>query len=242
MAVFALAAVLLSAIPSSAWVRKASAGGMVSRGHDASCQGRLPIALALLTEAIEADFRNPEAHFLRGMVLYRMNRLAEASEELEAARELESGRVEACITLARIYERQARYDQALANAMEAVKLDPGHRVLAAAYFGKGRYDKAIESYERALRTPEEMGWVHNNLGCIHLMNGDLGRAVRELEAAVRAAPDNAVARNNLGAALERSGRPWEARSEYLLATRIDPNYANPRRNLEELSPMLKAEK
>ncbi len=77
-----LATAVWLAIPGASWLQRASAWRCISDGYALSRSGDLQTSLALLTQAVATDPRHPEAHFLRGVVLGRLGRTAEAAEEL----------------------------------------------------------------------------------------------------------------------------------------------------------------
>ncbi|MEK7765080.1 MAG: hypothetical protein AAB368_02470, partial [bacterium] len=81
------------ALPSASWLGRSGAGRLVAGAAELSQQARFVEALGELDRAVAADSSHAEAHFMRGVVLNRLGRRAEAAEELEAAVSLEPARV-----------------------------------------------------------------------------------------------------------------------------------------------------
>jgi len=93
------------AVPAASWLVRPSAGRLITEGAELSRQSRWPEAISVLDRAAAAAPRNAEAHFLKGVVLERLRRPAEAADELEAAVLLDASRADAYFLLARLYEK-----------------------------------------------------------------------------------------------------------------------------------------
>lgn len=93
-------------------------------------------------------------------------------------------------------------NDAIAVLSTAVSTDPklheGHSLLGVAYEMKGLHDRALESFENALKGDERNPEYLNNLGYLHFKNGDNDKAVKYLKRAVKIAPQVQRYWNNLG--------------------------------------------
>ena len=94
--------------------------------------------------------------------------------------------------------------------------------LGDAYRGARETDKAIKSYEQAIRLNYGAYAPHMKLGTLLMENGKTGRALTEFELAVKASDRDMLARYNYGVALHESGRRDEALAQWRTAADLDP--------------------
>jgi len=84
----------------------------------------------------------------------------------------------------------------------AVSTDPtlheAHSLIGVAYEMKGMRDRAFDSFEKAVKAAKNNAEYLNNLGYLHLKNGDYDKAAKYLKRAVKAAPQTQRYWNNLG--------------------------------------------
>ena len=93
-------------------------------------------------------------------------------------------------------------------------------------YNQGRYEEAIECYNKALEIDPDYGDAWNNKG---IVLDDLGRYEEAIECynkALEIDPDNAYVWNNKGVSLYHLGRYEEAIECYNKALEIDPNYGD----------------
>ena len=123
--------------------------------------------------------------------------------------------------------QQARYDDALAEFRQALRLMPdldrAHLGLGAALQGKGDLDGAITEYRTFLQRHVDDPDGHNNLGSVLQRKGELAAAIAEYRTALQARPDNALTHFNLGTALATQGQVEAAATEYRTAIRLNPD-------------------
>ena len=112
--------------------------------------------------------------------------------------------------------------------------DLAHHVLGCAYLREHRYDEAIAEFREALRLRPSYAEARSNLGAALELSGRPAEATVEYEAAVRASPNRADLRYNLGRALALQGRPDAALEQYEAAVRSDPDLAEAQGGLGEL--------
>lgn len=87
---------------------------------------------------------------------------------------------------------------------------------------EGRFEAAEELLQKALRSGESSGVLHNSLGQLYYARGELYLAAWEFEIASKALPHRAEPWNNLGLVYEASGRLDKAVDEYRRALDADP--------------------
>jgi tetratricopeptide (TPR) repeat protein len=154
-----------------------------------------------------ADDHGVSATFQDAVTLHAQGRLDEA---VAAYRDvLSQGRhFGAAYNLSLLYAASGQYTEALALALEAVKLGPG-------------------SAE-----------AHDHLGGILVRLGKHSLALTQFEEALRIQPTFARCCNNLGAALQALGRVDESIAWFERALDLDPNYTDARANLSNALALL----
>jgi tetratricopeptide (TPR) repeat protein len=106
--------------------------------------------------------------------------------------------------LAVVLERRNAGDKAMAVLERAVAEDSGtpqvHKNIGDAHYRAGRYEDALEAYQRAVKADPELGDdVYLKLGNIRFKQQDRDEAIRCWEHALQLDPDNAIVRTNLNA-------------------------------------------
>jgi Flp pilus assembly protein TadD len=138
--------------------------------------------------------------------------------------------------LARVFEEQGRWDEALRHYQAALDIDPDfalyrHNLAVAhdrlgSFLGKqGKIEKAVEHFRAALRLRPAYAEAHNDLGAALDRLGQTEEAVAHFRDALRLDPDLAEAHYNLGTVFMRQDRSAAAADEFREALRINPNLA-----------------
>jgi Flp pilus assembly protein TadD len=116
---------------------------------------------------------------------------------------------------------------------QAVQTNPASTTalleLGKAYRGLGQYDKAVKSFQTALRLAPNDSVLHRELGVAFSKQGNPDQAASSLREAVRLSPDDSEAWSNLGGALRRvgmSGAPKNYNKDALLESRECYNKAH----------------
>ena len=186
---------------------------------------------------VEQNPEHVEAHTLLGLCCAKLDRVDEAIAHLEVPASREVPRADVYYNLSKLYQKKGLYEQSLACALKAKKLDPDSlnlgNTLGLAYFGQGKYDKAVAEYTRILEK-EDKAWVRNNLGLLYIEMGENQKARTQLLRALELDPKNAKAHNNLGVVLQRMDRYREAREQFAEAVRLDPAYSRAKFNLQKI--------
>ena len=107
--------------------------------------------------------------------------------------------------------------------------------LAQVLFESGRFDEAIAECQEALKIKPDLAAAHNNLGAALIRNSQAGgtdlpqnsidEAIGHYRTALQIKPDFIQARGNLGNALLQKGQVDEAIAQFQKALEVDPQYA-----------------
>ena len=123
-------------------------------------------------------------------------------------------------------------DRALPHALAAVRLAPQvssiHSRLADVFFHLGRYDEAIDEYNKALAAkldPAPALWVHSQLGLALLQRNRLSEALNEFSIAIRIDPGKASTYLNRGGIEYQQGQLDAAASDFTRSLQIEQDPA-----------------
>jgi len=129
--------------------------------------------------------------------------------------------------LSAVLHRQGRYQEALAAADDALRLDPdiadGHTARGLNLERLGWLDSALAAFERALEIEPDSARGHLNRGVVLQRQGRLSEARAAYERAVRIEPQYALGHCNLGVVLQRQGQLQQAFEAFGRAARLRPN-------------------
>ena len=188
-------------------------------------QGRPDEAAPLFVEAARLAPSYYDTHHNLGMLLASRGQLDQAIAEWREEVRLKRT-AEGLTALAAALYQKGNPEEALANAYEAVTVDPE---LPGAQYNLGlmllereRFAEAGEHFRAACRLQPSLAVAHEDLGQALARMGDLGGAVAEFGEAVRLAPRIAGARHELAAVLLRTGRREDAIREYAKAVALEP--------------------
>lgn len=128
--------------------------------------------------------------------------------------------------LAHTLVTQERYQEAievLKPLSQSRTIDPQiHSLLGKSYWKIGEYDKAVKSFESALRLDYADASAHRDFGQMLMEDGKVGRALTEFELAIRFGDRDALSHYNYGLALYEFGRKDAALAQWELAFSADP--------------------
>jgi tetratricopeptide (TPR) repeat protein len=143
----------------------------------------------------------------RAIALWREAYRRQMAGDLDAAIETYRRSIEVCPTaeahtfLGWTYSFQGRLDEATAECLRAIEIDPEfgnpYNDIGVYLIQQDRLDEAVPWLERAMKAPryEPRQFPHMNLARIHIKRGRWWDALRELETARRLAPtDRELAR------------------------------------------------
>src|SRR5215813_12878864 len=95
--------------------------------------------------------------------------------------------------------------------------------LGNALAAEGRFDEAMNQFERALKTDPGLAKAHYNMGSLLTQQGKLDEAIAHFRQVMLLAPEDGRPPYHLGQIFSRQGKFDEAIRNYRLALRIDPS-------------------
>lgn len=198
-------------------------------------QGKNDLALNLVGKAIAL---NPGAAIFRlnyGVVLQRMDRVAEAAQCYRAAISLKKDYALAYHNHAQCLQAQGLLDEAITEYQNGITFDPNnpmlHHNLGAAFKAQGKLAAALSCFERALVLKPDYSLAHYNHGVTLQALGRLDDAVRHYERAIALEPARAESYSNMAVALQAQGRMDEAIARYEQAIKCKPDFHDAHSNL-----------
>ncbi len=188
----------------------------LARAHRALARPEAKAAdrVAELRAAVRADRTDPRLRTHLGVALYEAGQTHEAAGELLQALSLDSRYVPAHLNLALVWSALGLHDEALLNASEAQRLEPGNvRALCLRgwlLMAVDELEDAEGDFAAALSVQEDCAEALTNRGVIAWRRGEASAADEWLERALQVAPNQPAAVLNAALAHIASGRASEA--------------------------------
>jgi Flp pilus assembly protein TadD len=176
------------------------------------------------TLAVTRD--NPVAHQNLGDVLLKRGEALPAKQHYEETIRLAPGFADARNKLGSILGSLGRFDDAVAQFQEAIRLDDNAQVrhnLGLVFAMQGRTDEATREYEAALRLDRDHYLSLLRLGEALASRGRFAEAEAHLRRALELTPANSEARRLLAVTLVRGGRVEDAVHAYEEILRRSPD-------------------
>jgi len=178
-------------------------------------EGRLAEAATHLRAAVRINPKHSSAWGGLGQVLLAQGRTEEAIACFTRLLQDPAERVvNAYASLGLAYTLVAKYDLAIRNFTEALRIDPqcvpARQNLGVVLLQQGRAEEAVACFTPLLQDPQEQVDAHVNLGAAYTQLGQNDLAAQHYAEALRINPQHALARLNLGLVRLKQGRAAEA--------------------------------
>lgn len=175
----------------------------------------LAMATAAVMNALRLDERLADAHTALAHAKFHGLDWQGAERHFRTAIQLGPGYALAYFYYANFLAALRRFDEAIAEARAAVKLDPvsmaAESNLAVLYYIAGRNDEALEACRMALQMEPSLARGYDDLGRILLAKGDWREAMAALEKAASLSNRSARYLSSLGYGYAVTGRIDQAR-------------------------------
>jgi tetratricopeptide (TPR) repeat protein/DNA-binding winged helix-turn-helix (wHTH) protein len=131
-----------------------------------------------------------------------------------------------------VYNRMGRYEESIATAKEAIRIDPRLLIAYANLAGvqlyqQGDVKSALETCQRALQVDSRYAWAYDCVGWALLGKNDWAQAQAAFEKAVRFNPQSTLSRYRLAHAQRLQGHYQPALQTLEHILKIDPSDATP---------------
>jgi Flp pilus assembly protein TadD len=152
--------------------------------------------------------------------------------------DINPGFAEACYNLANTLAGQRRFDEAIVQYQEALKLRPNfleaRSNFANMLLDHGRAGEAVVQFQKLLEIKPDLAEADYSLGVALADCGRFDEAIAHYQKAVAVKPNYVDAHYNLAAALAARARFSEAVTHYHRAVELEPDSADARNNLARL--------
>ncbi|GBU23715.1 hypothetical protein R83H12_00332 [Fibrobacteria bacterium R8-3-H12] len=127
-----------------------------------------------------------------------------------------------------LFDRVFRYNKAIANYNQAIKLEPDYEKAyayrARAYLSKRDYDKAIANYDQVIKLKPDFAYAYYERGIAYYCKSDYDKAVADYNQAIKLNPDYASAYYERGLAYFYKGDFDKASADLNQAAILDDAY------------------
>ncbi len=217
------------------------ANALENLGNSLVAQGNQREGLAKLLESVKLQPDNADAHHQIALIYRFLGEYDSSELQFKKALSIRPDFSEASNNLGTLYLLLQRWDEAIAcfkrAASNILYTTPhfAYHNMGWAYYKKGEYPKAMESYRRALEILPSFGPCYVKLGLVYEKTDRWEDAITAYHKALEYFPDYPLARLNLGRIYMDKGWVEAAERELEKTIESDPKgpYAEEARRLME---------
>jgi tetratricopeptide (TPR) repeat protein len=197
-------------------------------------RARYSESLAVISDYLEKDPGNAEAHKVKGLNYFMLGMASQAEAELQRATELGPQDFDSYYYLGRVFFSRSNMPGALASFEKAIQLSPdsvkAYNHLGQTLEGLAKFSAAREAYLKAIVLEQQQAaksqWPYYNLGLLYLKEGRMAEAIDSLRKSKSKNPSWPDGMANLAKALISAGKLEEALLQLKESLQIDPNHAD----------------
>ncbi|MBT8399860.1 MAG: tetratricopeptide repeat protein, partial [Rhodothermia bacterium] len=201
------------------------ARNMIERASDALGRKNYRLGIAIVDSVVQSYPDLPDAHFVRGRLLFEMDRLGEAADAFRQVTAINPTYPGAFHNLGNAHFRDKKYREAVDAYLREAQSRPTARAwhaVGGAYWQLGLSDSSKAAYEKAVTLDDSYAPVHLSLTEWHEASGDYSEALRYAQRAAELEPNNVEYRYRLGVLLARNGQLDEAAKALEDVVRVRP--------------------
>jgi tetratricopeptide (TPR) repeat protein len=196
--------------------------------------GELKVDDSPLLSSVEESYKHAQAIYEEWKGSSNQIELACNGHEQNLCKE-ESKSAEEHYALGEIYYGQRRFDEALQEYKEAIRLNPNyvdaHTNLGVTYAAQGKLDDAMIECKEAIRIDSNNEGAHIHLAIIYKDKGKVDDAIREYQQVLSINPNFAQIHHELGIQYIKQGKLDAAMVELRETLRLDPNHSDAHHNI-----------
>jgi predicted TPR repeat methyltransferase len=195
--------------------------------HELQAEDRLEAADELYRRILAVAPDYPDAWHFRGVVAFRLGRLAEAESLIRRALELAPDYPDANNNLGNVLQQQKRSEEALRFYERAIALKPdladAHNNIGNVLQQQKRHDEAVALYQKSIALKPDLADAHFNLGKAYEALDRMSEALTAYRQALMLRPFHFESYRRLGSALYGSHRIDEAADVYRKWLSLEPD-------------------
>lgn len=183
-------------------------------------------AVEVLSKPIEINPNDADAYYNRGCAYQASEEYNQAIVDYNQAISINSNHTNAIYNRALIYESIGDHEHALSDYKKVINLNPSYKVeayykLGSVYQNMEMYDKALESFDKAIRLDSSSIEGYLMKGDVYLEQKTYDSVIVEYDKALKFSPDNVQIIYKRGKAYELNGDYDEARKDYEYVLQAD---------------------
>lgn len=163
--------------------------------------GKIPEAIELFQDVLEADERSIDAHEGLAAAYYQAKKFPEAVKHFQRVSVLDSRKASGLINAGAIYNRMKEYQKAVDALRKGLSRDKrsadGYYNLGIAHKGLNQLSLAVSAYREAIKLDPQMAEAYQNLANAYLDMGNHTLAMANFEKALEIRPDFERAKRGL---------------------------------------------
>jgi tetratricopeptide (TPR) repeat protein len=184
----------------------------------------------MLDTMLKTNPGSPDVLFQLGVVNLAENRYKEAEDSFRRSYQLNPANSRGLMGIVETNMAQNKPEEALKLLQVEIDKAPGRidllLALANVAVRAGKYDFAIQTYDRILAQPNKSlkpGDIYLRIGETYRRKGDANNAIKALQKARETLPDNPFVLATLGLVLDGASRKPEAKQFYEATLKVDPD-------------------
>jgi protein O-mannosyl-transferase len=171
-------------------------------------------ALQVCEDALKVSPDDAQAHFLKAVVLFSLNKPEQSISEFHVTLELNPHHLNAHNDLAEVYRMTGRYDEAFAECQAALDINPdmpeARRTMGNLWLAKNELDKAASELQTAVKLKPTDPLAHQGLAEVLWRQGKFAAALQQRKEQLALDPQNLTGALQVARGLLTDPRP-EAR-------------------------------